>query len=56
MTIPETKYLFIPALAAGIVLTVAARSLPQREPAESRADHLAQYCVPTADDAQTIYC
>jgi hypothetical protein len=55
MKIPETKYLFIPALAASIVLTVAARSLPQREPAESRVHHLAQYCVP-ADDAQTIYC
>ena len=58
MKIPETKYLFIPALAAGIVLTVATRSPPQRERAESRGDHSAQYCVPTEQvaDAQKIYC
>jgi hypothetical protein len=58
MKIPEPKYLFIPALAAGLVLTVATRSPPQRERAESRGDHLAQYCVPTeqAMDAHKIYC
>jgi hypothetical protein len=58
MKMPEPKYLFIPALAAGIVLTLATRSPTQRERAEPGGDHLAQYCVPTeqAVDAQKIYC
>ena len=57
MRTPETTYLFIPALAASIVLAVGTPSPPQREQSLG-SERLAQYCVPTEENrnAQEIYC
>ena len=58
MKTPEPKYLFIPGIAAALVLTVATPS-PQRVKAEISAARLAQYCVPSDDEKSNmsnIYC
>jgi hypothetical protein len=54
---PETTYLFIPALAASIVLAVAPVPPPHRDQSPGIA-RLAQYCVPTEENTngQEIYC
>jgi hypothetical protein len=53
----ETSYLFIPALAASIVLAVGTPSLPPREQSLG-SGHLAQYCVPTEENrnGKEMYC
>jgi hypothetical protein len=57
MRTPEASYLFIPALAASIVLAVGTPSRLDREQSLGNS-RLAQYCVPTDENksAQEIYC
>jgi hypothetical protein len=57
MRTPETSYLFIPALAASIVLAVGTPSPPQREQSLG-SGRLAQYCVPAEENSngKEIYC
>jgi hypothetical protein len=53
----ETSYLFIPALAASIVLAVETPSPPPREQSLG-SERLAQYCLPTDENrnGKEIYC
>jgi hypothetical protein len=57
MRTPETSYLFIPALAASMVLAVGTPSPPQREQSLG-SGRLAQYCVPAEENSngKEIYC